>query len=253
MVTKSELVSRAPSASNVSNVPNVPQESAGPGPLLERVRRALAHDLRTPLGTIGNYATILEYHDQAKPEEVRAYATRIRASVARTSLMLTQLTDALTLATHKSGGKRAEPTVVLLALLAELGVQAQGPSLDDEPRGFADVDPDLLRYCWRAFLVMHVQTAPEVRLDLDVSWSEEGDDVIVDLWLSKEHDVLAGERIDPAAYSPRQLESPPQDARFSLTLAEDLVKARNGTLEILGHDNVPTHLRLRVPASSRGA
>ncbi|HUR28211.1 MAG TPA: histidine kinase dimerization/phospho-acceptor domain-containing protein [Planctomycetota bacterium] len=232
----------------MSNSELVSRASTGTGPLLERVRRALAHDLRTPLGTIGNYATILEYHDQAKPEEVRAFATRIRASVARTSLMLTQLTDALTLVTRKPSGKRSEPASILIALLAELGVQAQGPSLDREPRGFADVDPDLLRFCWHAFLVMHVQTAPEVGLDLDVTWNDDGSDVIVDLWLSKERDVLTGERIDPSAYAPRT-EAPPQDARFSLTLAEDLVTARNGSLEILGRDNVPTHLRLRMPRS----
>ena len=113
MVINSELASRVSAGTGPVAAP---APLAGTGALLERVRRALAHDLRTPLGTIGNYATILEYHDQAKPEEVRAFATRIRASVARTSLMLTQLTDALTLVTRKKKpGDDWAPTIGVLA------------------------------------------------------------------------------------------------------------------------------------------
>ena len=224
-------------------------ESSAIEPLLARVRRALAHDLRTPLGTIGNYATILEYHDQAKPEDVRVFAQRIRGSVVRTAAMLTHLTDALTLALSEPGGQISEPATILRALLAELGLQGRFPMHGTQQPGCADLDPQLLRFCWRAFLGASVGAAPQADLDLDVSCSQLDGFVTADLCLGMQDATRELERIDTEAFVQERLASPAQDACFALSLAETLARARGGSLELLGRDGIASLLRLRLPSS----
>jgi signal transduction histidine kinase len=213
-------------------------------PLLERLRKALAHDLRSPLGTIGNYATILEYHDQAKPEEVRAFAGRIRTNLVRTVSMLSSMSEALALTIRKPSTKGAEPVTILRSLLAEFGVHP----VIAEPHRRAEVDPDLLRYCWRAFLSIKAQ---DIQRELDpeiLLHSDEDGFVTVDLRLAKDSELT--ERVDCAKYFLEHLDSPVHDACFAMSLAADLVTARGGSLELHGREGIPTGIRLHVPSAS---
>ncbi|HTF87721.1 MAG TPA: histidine kinase dimerization/phospho-acceptor domain-containing protein [Planctomycetota bacterium] len=216
-------------------------------PLLERLRKALAHDLRTPLGTIGNYATILEYHDQAKPEEVRAFAGRIRTSVVRTASMLTCMTDALTLAMRKNAKRGAEPATILRSLLSELGIHGHFAANANEPVTCLELDPDLLTFCWRAFLGITAPSAPQGGLDLDFACSVEDASVSIDLLLGAQQREPDIECIDCSVYVLRHFDSPAQDACFAMSIAEHLVAARGGSLQIHGKAGAASRLRLRLP------
>ena len=220
------------------------------GLLLERVRKALAHDLRTPLGTIGNYATILEYQGEAQAEDVRAFAARIHASVVQTSAMLTHLSEALRLWTAEVRAHGAEPATILRSLLGELGVQGNYQARSLESQSFPDLDPELLCYCWRAFLAVNACNASVDGLALDISCGEEDGVAIVDLWLSAQRHEQNFVRIDPDAYLLRLCDSAAQDTCLALTLASSLVTARGGELEIFVGDGRASQLRLRMPCSS---
>lgn len=231
----------------VSNREVVDHALGQAAPLLERLRKALAHDLRTPLGTIGNYATILEYHDQAKPEEVRAFAGRIRTSVVRTASMLTCMTDALSLAMRKNAKQGAEPATILRSLLSELGIHGHFAANAEDPLKCLELDPDLLTFCWRAFLGITAPSAPQGGLELDIACSVEDGRVSVDLLLGAQHPEADVAGINCSVYVLRHFDSPAQDACFAMSIAENLVAARGGILEIHGKDGAASRLRLRLP------
>src|SRR5262245_25889929 len=89
-------------------------------PFLERIRRALAHDLRTPLGTIANYAAILEYPGDAKAEDIQVFAGRIRTSAVRAATMLQHVTEAIVLSERAPRNDEIDPNALLRSILSEL-------------------------------------------------------------------------------------------------------------------------------------
>jgi hypothetical protein len=63
--------------------------------LVETVRKSLAHDVRTPLGTIVNYAALLESIEQPQVPEIRGLARKMRDNAMRAATMLQQISGAV--------------------------------------------------------------------------------------------------------------------------------------------------------------
>jgi hypothetical protein len=216
---------------------------------LERVRRALAHDLRTPLGTIANYAAILEYHGDTKPADVRVFAGRIRQSAVRAAVMLQHVTDAIVLAERRSPELGVDPSGLVRALLTEMTVHVRFPAHGEEPHERLPFDPDLLAFAWRAFLAVNAESAADKSLDVDVEVEPSNGVTAVDMWIGARPSSKP-EHTGSAAYT-EGLETPAQpESCFALGLAEDLVQMRGGQMGLWGRPGQASNLRIVFPRSS---
>jgi signal transduction histidine kinase len=84
---------------------------------VETVRKSLSHDVRTPLGTIVNYAAVLESLDEPQPQEVRALARKVRDNAMRAAGMLQQLSDAVAVLTRSERASEFEIASLLATCL----------------------------------------------------------------------------------------------------------------------------------------
>jgi signal transduction histidine kinase len=213
---------------------------------LERVRRALAHDLRTPLGTIANYAAILEYHGDTKPADVRVFAGRIRQSAVRAAVMLQHITDAIVLAERRQPALGFDPGGLVRALLTEMNVHVRFPGRGAEPHERVPLDPELVSFAWRAFLNVNAEAAGEQTLDVDVEIEPSDSATVVDMWVGKRpNETLERSGTAPfveAAGAPTHPES-----CFALGLAEDLIRIRGGEMGLWGRPGAASNLRIAFP------
>jgi hypothetical protein len=228
------------------------------GPLFERIRRALAHDLRTPIGTISNYATILEYHGTERPEDVRVFASRIRGAAARTAAMLQTITDAIAMARRPSSATSMDAAGSLRAVVAELAIHVRFPARGAEPAERVPLDAELVAFAWRAFLSVSLDAARTGAVDLDLAIEDAEASVAIDIFAGardeapREHvDSDRFARLRPADRDPadptRAREATPLDASLALGLAEDLVRLRGGELALWGRPGLPSGMRIRFP------
>jgi signal transduction histidine kinase len=215
---------------------------------LERVRRALAHDLRTPLGTIANYAAILEYHGETKPADVRVFAGRIRQSAVRAAVMLQHITDAILLAERRTPDLGVDPSGLVRALLTEMTVHVRFPVRGEEPHERVPFDPDLLAFAWRAFLAVNAESAGERSLDVDIEVQPSNGVTALDMWIGT-RPAAAPERAGTAAYT-EGVDSPAHpESCFALGLAEDLIHIRGGEMGLWGRPGQASNLRIAFPQS----
>ncbi len=216
---------------------------------LERVRRALAHDLRTPLGTIANYAAILEYHGETKPADVRVFAGRIRQSAVRAAVMLQHITDAIGLAERRTPDLGVDPSGLVRALLTEMSVHVRFPVRGEEPHERVPFDPDLLAFAWRAFLAVNAESAGDSSLDVDIEVEPSNGVTTVDMWIGARPNA-SPERAGSSAYT-EGIESPAQpESCFALGLAEDLIRIRGGEMGLWGRPGKASNLRIAFPRPS---
>lgn len=213
---------------------------------LERIRRALAHDLRTPLGTITNYAAILEYQGDNKPTDVRLFAGRIRQSAVRAAMMLQHVTDAIVLSGRAPSREAVDVPGLVRSMLSEISVRARYPAHGEEPPERLPVDGDVLAFAWRAFLSIYAEAAGDALLDLDVEVASDGARYTLDMWI--------GSRPTPSPawtgaskYTESVLGSSPPESCFALCLAEDLIRMRGGEMGLSGRPGQGSSLRVCLP------
>jgi signal transduction histidine kinase len=220
------------------------------GGFLERVRRALAHDLRTPLGTIANYAAILEYHGDTKPADVRVFAGRIRQSAVRAAVMLQHVTDAIILAESKpQPSSGVDPSGLVRALLTEMQVHVRFPVRGPEPHERLALDPDLLAFAWRAFLNVNAEAAGDQSLDVDIEIGPPNGEVVVDMWIGARPNQPP-ERAGAQPYVEGIAAPAHPESCFALGLAEDLIRIRGGDMGLWGRPGQASNLRLSFPRAS---
>lgn len=230
---------------NPANQSGLPR-NRGAGAFLERLRKALAHDLRSPLGTIANYAAILEFHESANPEDVRAFAGRIRSNAARLADMLQELADATVLSERALQWTEVDASGVLRAQLAELGLHARYPARGSEPEQRVPFDAALLAFAWRAFLDNHHAVSNGDALDLDLAIDSDADGSTIEMWVGSQ----AGEgleRIDSLQYSLGVPGKAPAEPCFALGLAEELFHAHGGEFALWGRPGAVAGLRVGLP------
>lgn len=215
----------------------------GGGPFLERVRHALGHDLHTPLGTIANYAAILEYQGEAKPEEVRVYANRIRTSAVRMSTMLRQVADAITLSQHRTPDEEVDPSSLIRALISELNLQVSFPARGRDPATHVPFDRDLLAFAWRAFLAVNAEAAAAHALDLDIEVEKSEGENAITLWMGS-RPATAPTRVSSSRFSDDASGVVPPESCFALGLAEWLIRHRGGDFGLWGRPAQAAGLRI---------
>jgi len=217
------------------------------GAFLERIRRALAHDLRTPLGTIANYAAILEYHGDAKPADVRVFAGRIRQSAVRAAVMLQHMTDALVLSERQPSEATTDPAGLIRALISEMAVHARFPARGEEPPSRLPVDSDLLAFTWRAFLAVNAEAAGDSALDLDIEIGDTDDPITLDLWVGARPPETPA-RVGSTKFFESTVEVNQPESCFALALAEELIRLRGGEMGLWGRPGQASSLRVSFPA-----
>lgn len=128
---------------------------------LERLRQAFSHDLRTPLGSIVNYAATLEVMPPPSTETLRDVACRIRENAQRAARMGEILATAMRLAATRPTSALA-PTdlaAVARAILSDGG--ARSPRVEvDRPRTVV-CDAEVIAFAWRAFLAFERDAAAQ--------------------------------------------------------------------------------------------
>lgn len=209
----------------------------------ERVRRALSHDLRSPLGTIANYASILEYHGEPKPEEVQVFAGRIRTSALKAAAMLQIVSEALTLSRDAGRADMLEPAGVLRAILADLGLHAHFPARGREPIERFPIDRDLLAFTWKAFLTANAEASNGRVLDIDIEVASTNDEYVSTLWVGA-IPLSASELLDAANFPGSAAEHGRPEACFALGFAEDLIRLHGGVFGLWGRAGEAAGLRI---------
>jgi signal transduction histidine kinase len=217
-------------------------------PLIERIRRALAHDLRTPLGTIANYAAILEYHGPDRPEDVRVFADRIRTGATRTVEMLQRMTDALELSRLPPSRTGLDPTGTLRAVLSDFAVRVRFPARGAEPNERIPFDAELVSFAWRAFLSVNLEAARTGALDIDLEIEHSPAAIALDMFVGDRSDA-ALERVGSSRFAQDPSDGAPIDSCFALGLAEDLMEMRGGELTFWGRPGASSGVRIRFPRS----
>ena len=212
----------------------------------ERVRRALSHDVHTPLGTIANYASILEYHSDPKPAEVPVFAARIRTSALRAAAMLQTVAEALALSQRTLQREEIEPSGVVRAILAELALHAHFPTRAPESIGRVPFDRELLAFAWKAFLDSNAEASGEHVLDIDVEVATTESEYVSMLWVG-DHRALLTEVFDADHFPSSGAVLGQPDSKFALGFAQDLVELHGGSVGFFGRAGVASGLRIAFP------
>jgi signal transduction histidine kinase len=207
-------------------------------PFIERVRRALGHDLHTPLGTIANYAAILEYQNLSKPEEVRLFAGRIRSSAMRMAAMLRQIAEAIRLNEDARSDSPVDVSALVRSLATEMNLRIGYPAHGREPSGQVTMDRELLTYTWKAFLAVNAEVTAGTGFDLDLEVEERS----VTLWVGARPETPPA-HVSASKSSDDATEIVPPESCFALGLAEWLVHEQGGAFGLWGR---PGRSALRV-------
>ncbi len=236
---------------------HAPRDDSAWTAFVGELRSSLAHDLRTPLGAIANYAAVLEHAQDTPRAEVQNVAHQIRRNVLRTVAMLEHLALASSIAASASVQASAQastppapspvdPRVVLVRTLSELDAR---PAIRD--RGFeahatVRVDPTLLEFVWSAYLALESDVSgrlPEpVELQLERVASDTRLTLIVGFGVDSRTPAVDASLFLVQAGDRARLES-----RHALRLADQLVRLRRGTLELRGRAGHGSMLQLLLP------
>jgi signal transduction histidine kinase len=214
------------------------------------LRTSLAHDLRTPLGAIANYAALLEQAQDAPAAEVQNVARQIRRNVIRTVTMLEQLATASSIAASTPVQTTNEPPGavrdVLVRMLSELGAKSSISDSGFEESSTARLDRTLLEFAWRAYLAVERDVSSRLPEPVEVQLEHAEGDTRLTLIVGVGVDPQ-GPAADIAHFLVQAGERARLESRHALRLAEQLVRLRGGTLELRGRAGNGSTLRLRLP------
>lgn len=213
--------------------------SAPDTPFIERVRRALGHDLHTPLGTITNYAAILEYQDHGKPEDVRLFAGRIRSSAMRLAAMLRQMAEAIALTEQARTETAVDLAAAVRTLITQMNLRATFPAHGHEPAEKPTLDRELLVFAWKAFLSINSEASAAQAFDLDV----EADGRTITLWVGVRPETPPA-HVSASKFSDDASAVVPPESCFALGLAEWLILQRGGEIGLWGRPGQSAALRI---------
>jgi signal transduction histidine kinase len=231
----------------------VPDSAQHPGPalarFLESARKHSFHELRGRLGTIVNFASVLESGAPSGPETADV-AARIHTNAMATVHMLQSLGSAIELAARPLRPRSTDLCSLARTIVAELGGQAAVHPLD---RGAtAIVDPELVSFAWRAFLPMQGDS-PVPGSSLSVDAALHADELVLQL-ATGTPEALAGDlpETDVHSYVQHDTGSGRAQNALALTLAHHLVASHDGRMSLQG---VPgkSRLRLALPLPAGGA
>jgi K+-sensing histidine kinase KdpD len=243
VIASDTMTSPAPATTQSS-----PPDSDALQAFIEKLRRSFSHDVRTPLGTIVNYASILEEDTAVAAEQVRTLAERIRFHAMRTSEMLRFLIDAMVLATRPLAPRSIAPAALLQTLLAELGSTGTVRSRGEPTNGRGaeiEVDPQLVNYVWQAFLMLERGLRTKSLHDAEIEIARTNNGTVVEMALDSLPDERSVVALDRFVSALGERLSP--ECRVALVLGCDLIVRYGGELELFGRPGEAAGIRLRLP------
>lgn len=216
---------------------------------LSCIHRFFAHDLCNPLGTIVNYAAVLEGSSHGSPRDL---ANRIGHSAQRASRMAQTLARAAGLAVQPPGTEPTDLAGLAAEVASSLSLPCHVEHLPSGPHTPAPVDPDLLRTVWTAYLAAARGTDEERddELHLSVRADERARRVELELWYPSPVDDRSRTSLLPvepedflqSCRRPSRLE----DA-FALRLSACIVACRDGSLTLWGTPGSRSKVALDFP------
>lgn len=269
-----------PAKSDVMQSGSSPQPSStdagggGPGALpgiaagrlrfLERIQKSFSHDLRTPLGSIVNYAGVLETMREPNADEVRDLGKRIRGNAQRAARMVQTLVVAMGHASRPQRRSSTDLVALAAAVLSDAGGRGSIQPIPASLARFVEVDAELLGFAWRAFVAVENdargQPLDELELRCDV----------VDGRLISELSTRDGATAPIAPIVPIGVTADPSRARpfvarqdylrhnggterlecaMGFGLAEELVASHGGEVQVWGRPAACSGLRVAFPAA----
>lgn len=222
---------------------------------LQRVRQVVSHDLRTPLGTIVNYATVLEAAQGAGSDDVRDLGRRIRKSAQRSARMVQLLVTVIGLASRSLESSPTDLKVLARSILGDAGGHGAVRLSPASQAANVDVDAEVVGFAWRAYLATESDAAGKPIDEAVLRIQHESGAVVLDLQCgpdptSGESDWKQAEKSDLSGYlrfsqGPSRLEN-----SMGLGLAEELVLRHGGLLGIFGKPGSGSGLRVRLPVTA---
>lgn len=204
--------------------------SGSPRLFLEHLRKAVAHDLRSPLGAIANYAALLESNPDPAAEEARELGHRIQRNAQRLGAMVELLARAIELAAAPPGAGATDLLGLARSELAAAGARGSIRLASPSAVVPAGLDAPALAFAWRAYF-------------LEVGGGPEGRELEAELEVRVEHDhALLELSCAGAAARGAALE-----ASFGLRLAEALLRARGATLHAWTEPSAGSGVRIHFP------
>jgi two-component system, OmpR family, sensor histidine kinase MtrB len=223
------------------------QEAApGPNPFLEALSRAYSHDLRSPLGTIVNYATMLESEDTLRPDEVRSFARRIRSNAMRAADMLQTVAAATHIAARPAQAEATDLCALLKRSLGERTGETEVQVRGVDGKNVPVIEAAVVACAWSAYLALEQEvagTAPRnIALEVDCH----------DGCLALHLGTGEGADVGVSAFDlPRFLRESGGNVRpetsLALRVAVELVRMRGGTVELWGRPGASSVLRICLP------
>jgi signal transduction histidine kinase len=221
--------------------------------LLAKVIGALGHDLRTPLGTIVNYASVLEGDPVPAAEEVRDIADRVRLQAKRVVDVAQLLSDALLLVASPPESTTGEAKSLMQAVLDSMncGIRLVSPPArpEDEP-GAVELDPRIVGFAVQAWLAVERIVRPELPREARLRVERLDRHVRLDLEFDGGADLpVAGVPIDDYVRDVG-VKIPPA-RRFALEIAVTLLDCCDGKLTLSGKPGRASALRLELAQGRR--
>jgi signal transduction histidine kinase len=214
---------------------------------LERVQKSLGHDLRTPLGTIANYAGVIAANPRGEADDLRRSAQRIRANAMGVAKMLEQTLAALLLAARPSSPSQFDAAALLARIATELahGVQIVGDGGPGEVGAFR-FDPAVVAFVWKVFVELVRVESPAMAGRAWIVRRDEDEHASLSLSMGR---ADSGAAAVPLAefLGPEPADCAPLRS-FGLALCRELVTVRGGALEVAGRAGAEVVLRLGFPS-----
>lgn len=214
---------------------------------MQRVQATLGHDLRTPLGTIVNYAAVLEEDGGLDEARRRELPRRIRGQAMQAADMLQMLLDATLLAASVPRCVAVDPAALLRSIVAEIeGDELLAAPVATESGDEIALDPEVVGFAWRSFLLLEksLTSRPLSAARTTIETHEEG----VRLGLAfRGSGVVGAAPVDLDAFTRGSLVEVPTTSRFALRLSRDLVRSRGGELLLRGHVGSDAAICLSLP------
>jgi K+-sensing histidine kinase KdpD len=222
------------------------QGLAGLRTFLEELRRSFSHDLRTPLGTIVNYAALLESAEGVALSDQHNFARHIRRNAMRAANMLEHLSSAAILASRP-----AAPETVDVEDLLERALLASGGK--DRIRVVSDgdvppLDSALLQFVWTSYVSLETDVRGQAPTAVELAiLPAEGRVVLTVTIGDAEAAKLAP--IELSRFLADAGENARPESRHALRLAADVIELHGGSIALFGRAGASSSLSLTLPLS----
>lgn len=220
---------------------------------LDRIRQTVSHDMRTPLGSIVNYAAVLEATQGADAEEIRDLGRRIRGNAQRTARMIQLLATVVGLGSRPLRTASTDLRVLARSILGDGGGRGEVNLAARSAAPILEVDAEVIGFVWRAYVAVESDSTGKPMDAAELIVVPEVSGVLVELHggsTTVQSARTTSEIVDMAGYlrhnsGPARLEN-----SLGLGLAEDLVIRHGGELGVFGRPGAGSGIRVRLPTAA---